>query len=329
MKFESYGLQAEQQTFPMSGYDCQNVIAELPGVTDSTKIYIICGHLDSITYGQPTVTAPGADDNGSGSTYVLEAARILSNYQFNYTIRFICFGGEEQGLWGSEYYAEQASSAGDDIVGVVNLDMVLYGPTSQDVLWVPYNTQSEGLALAMEAISDTYVPALTVDIEYSPGTTYSDHASFWNEGYAAVLGIEEAYGSNPYYHQTTDLLANYVQYFPFGTNCMKAGIATVATLAQPFSVGIGQGEVTPVQHLIDRISPNPATSMLSIEIGEGYSGNLEISVFDISGRRVISERPGSSQGTVSLNLSSLPSGLYGVRVDAGDISETRSVVIAR
>lgn len=328
-RFEYYGLDAVQQTFPMSSYDCQNVIAELPGTTDSTKIYIICGHLDS-TSGSPYTNAPGADDNASGSSAVIEAARILSGYEFEYTIRFICFGGEEQGLWGSSYYASQASSAGDDILGVVNLDMVLYAPPGDDVMWVPYNTQSNDLALALEAICDTYVPALTVDIEYNPGATYSDHASFWNNGYAAVLGIEQEVWTNPYYHQTTDLLANYITYFPFGTNCIKGAIATVAYLSVPTSsTGVSGQEESAAHFGIAGISPNPAHSLLRLDLTQGFTGVVEISLFDITGRMVLSGVHDASSGRVNLGLSELPPGVYAVRVSSKALSETRNIVITR
>ena len=327
-KFEYYGLDAEQQTFSMGSYNCQNVIAELPGTTDSTKIFIICGHLDSTSGSAPSI-APGADDNASGSSAVVEAARILTGYEFEYTIRFICFGGEEQGLYGSSYYASQASSAGDDILGVVNLDMVLYAPPGDDVIWVPYDTQSGDLALALEAICDTYVPALTVDIEYNPGATYSDHASFWNNGYAAVLGIEQEVWSNPYYHQTTDLLANYLAYFPFGTNCIKGAIATVAHLAVPTgSTGIA-GEEISAGLAIASISPNPAHSALTVDLMRGFAGDIEVSLFDITGRKVLSGSHDASSGRVDLVWSDLPSGVYVVRVSSGVLSETRNIVIAR
>ena len=328
-KFDSYGLSAEQQTFSMSGYDCQNVIAELPGATDSTKIWIICGHLDS-TSPSPSTNAPGADDNASGSTAVIEAARILSGYEFNHTLRFICFGGEEQGLYGSAHYASQASSAGDDILGVINLDMVLYAPPGDDILWVPYNTQSHGLALAMEAICDTYVPALNVNIEYGPSMTYSDHASFWNNGYAALLAIEKEVYSNPYYHQTTDLLANYIEYFPFATNSIKGALATVAYLAEPTGgTGVSGGESPVPGFQLTGLSPNPVGSILTVSLAQGYTGSMDVSVFDIAGRRVMSGTHDASAGSVNLDMSALPSGVYAVRVSSGGFAETRSVVIAR
>lgn len=328
-KFEYWGLSAEQQTFPMSSYDCQNVIGELTGKTDSTKIYIICGHLDS-TSPSPGTDAPGADDNGSGSTAVIEAARIMSGYEFDYTVRFICFGGEEQGLYGSAYYASQASAAGDDILGVVNLDMILYGPPGHDVIWVPYDTQSNDLALAMEAICDTYVPALNVDIEYNPGITYSDHSSFWNNGYPAVLGIEEEVFSNPYYHQTSDILSNYLDFFPFGTNCVKGSVATVAHLAQPIGpTGIaGSGEPVPGALLSD-IGPNPTDGLLTVSFGQGIAGTISVSLFDITGRLVMWRSHQASSGNLEMNTAELPAGAYTLRAAAGDISEYRSIVVTR
>jgi len=95
-----FGPTGELQYFNMGSYDCENVVCELPGTTTPSNIVIICGHLDS-TSPSPQTNAPGADDNASGSATVIEAARVMSHYYFDNTIRFICFGGEEQGLYGS------------------------------------------------------------------------------------------------------------------------------------------------------------------------------------------------------------------------------------
>ena len=117
-KLQYYGLQTTIQTFSTTG---KNVYAVQPGVVYPNKKYIICAHFDDM----PTGTlAPGADDNGSGTVAVLEAARILHNYQFQYTIVYALWDEEEQGLIGSAYYANQAFAAGDSILGVINLDMI-------------------------------------------------------------------------------------------------------------------------------------------------------------------------------------------------------------
>ena len=70
--------------------------------------------------------APGADDNASGSCGVMEAARILSQYNFSRSIIFCAFSGEEYGLYGSSAFASRAESEGLNIVGYFNLDMIGY-----------------------------------------------------------------------------------------------------------------------------------------------------------------------------------------------------------
>ena len=90
---------------------------------------------------------------------------------------------------------------------------------------------SSALSSMLLAAAASYVPDLNVALVYAPGSGGSDHYSFWQVGYRAVEGIEEYLSGNPYYHQPSDLLVNYLDYFPFGTNCARAGIATVAALA--------------------------------------------------------------------------------------------------
>jgi hypothetical protein len=330
-KLDSYGMNAFQQVFPMSSYDCENVVGEQLGNTYPDQYWIICGHLDC-TSSSPYSNAPGADDNASGSAAVVEAARVLSQYEFRYSIRFLCFGGEEQGLWGSEYYASQASAAGDDILGVVNLDMILYGPSPDDVLWVSYDNQSTGLGLALEAISDTYVPALVTNVEYNPGMTASDHASFWNNGFAAVLGIEQEVWTNPYYHQTSDQLANYQIYFPFGTNCARSAIATVAYLAEPTGfTGVEESETVPLSPglLIQSVSPNPAAGSVSILLTSPLEGAVDISLFDLSGREVLNTGSQVSEASVLIDVSGMPAGVYAIRVSGASVSDTALLVILR
>jgi Zn-dependent M28 family amino/carboxypeptidase len=123
--FESLGLTTSLDAFSYSSSTYYNVVGELTGVTNPDEIYIIGAHYDS-------VDNPGADDNASGTAAVMEAARVLSNYQFDATIRFITFDREEQGLYGSSAYAAAAALAGENILGMVNLDMIAYNPGGLD-----------------------------------------------------------------------------------------------------------------------------------------------------------------------------------------------------
>src|SRR3954469_581106 len=87
-----------------------NVYAALKGTTDATRVYVVSGHYDSMCT-SPTdakCDAPGANDDASGSAVSIELARVMSKRKFDGTIVFMTVPGEEQGLTGSTYYAEQA-----------------------------------------------------------------------------------------------------------------------------------------------------------------------------------------------------------------------------
>ena len=94
--FQAMGLTVEFNNWKMKGFTSRNVVATLKGTDpNSTAQYILCGHYDTVKAG------PGADDDGSGAAAVLAIASVLSHYQFNNTIKFITFSGEEVGTYGS------------------------------------------------------------------------------------------------------------------------------------------------------------------------------------------------------------------------------------
>jgi len=223
----------------------KNVVATLPGEDGVTGEYLITGHYDDISQ-DPMNVAPGADDNGSGTAAVLTAASILRDYDFKYTVKFVAFPGEEQGLWGSYYYARDAYNAGHEILGVVNLDMIAYDGDGDNEVDVHAGTGASSIAIGdvfIGTLSD-YGINLVPDKITSGATDRSDHASFWQFGFPAILGIEDFDDFNPEYHRTTDLLAIFdTSYF---VDFCKASVATVATLAEPLlAIGDvdGNGEI--------------------------------------------------------------------------------------
>ena len=234
-QYAALGLTVTYHNLEYGGYAMKNVVAELPGVgPDREHIYILCAHYDS-TSKDPTHVAPGADDNASGSAAVLEAARILSQHQFNRTIRFIHFAGEEQGLIGSARYAAAARQRGDLIDGVINLDMVAYEsvPPGDHIVEIHAGLDPASIALADVLSSNIteYGLLLAPQTLTSTATNRSDHGSFWNEGYPAILGIEDFQGDfNPYYHSVNDTLAN--MQTELMVEYTKACVATLAELAR-------------------------------------------------------------------------------------------------
>ncbi len=224
-KLQSYGLTTTIQSFSTTG---KNVLAVQPGTEFPNQKYIICAHYDDMPSG---TTAPGADDNASGTAAVIEAARIFSQHSFAYTIVYALWDEEEQGLIGSDYYAAQAYAAGDSIRGVINLDMISYESNNDGVM----NLHSRPTAGNSDEIRDMAIECNSIYginlniVVWSPGETYSDHASFWSRNYGAILLIEDDNDFHPYYHTVNDLIQYCNQAYMY--KMAKLAYASLASFA--------------------------------------------------------------------------------------------------
>jgi leucyl aminopeptidase len=197
---------------------------------------VLGAHYDSISrFGG---SAPGADDNATGTVGVMEAARVMAGFEFERSVIFIAFSGEEQGLVGSEAWASEAASAGMNIVAMINLDMLCYlAPDDAEDLDIITDTSSSNLRnLAFNAIR-TYVPDLAV-VEGHLSRGSSDHASFWRNGYRAVFFFEDSESYSPYIHTSVDIVGLSANNFDFMLKNVKAAVATVASLARPLRARI-------------------------------------------------------------------------------------------
>jgi len=196
-----------------------NVVGELTGTKSPGKIYIIGAHYDHLEGDMP-----GGDDNASGTAAVLEAARVLSQHQFESTIRFICFNAEEDDLLGSKDYVRNHVLPGDEnIEGMINLDLILRPGSDVDSLSVidaelearSTHKPSWAWARAFRQAAIDYVPSLVVDEIIIDGVSSSDNDSFLEAGFPAFLVIENSDPdwdkANPYIHDfedASDRLAN-------------------------------------------------------------------------------------------------------------------------
>ncbi len=232
---QARGLTASYHNWTRCGISNRNVIGSKTGAQSPNEIVLVTAHLDDMPGG---ALAPGADDNASGSVGVMMAAEILSAYQFKRTIRFVFFTGEEQGLCGSAAYASYVAGLGENIVAVYNMDMIAWDKVSAPTLRLHTRTTSNPGYSADLVVANTFVnvvnnyglsgalsPSVTAD-----GDSASDHASFWNRGYAGIMAIEDDYNDfNAYYHTTNDRVDSInATYF---TNYLKASLGTVAHLA--------------------------------------------------------------------------------------------------
>ena len=118
-RLREMGYDPERQTFQTAaGPRTANVVARLEGTADPDLVYTISSHFDS------EAVSPGADDNGSGTTALLEAARVLRGSPQPATIEFAFLSGEEAGLLGAIEYVQRALREDERILGALNNDMV-------------------------------------------------------------------------------------------------------------------------------------------------------------------------------------------------------------
>ncbi|MGB2803709.1 MAG: M20/M25/M40 family metallo-hydrolase [Candidatus Zixiibacteriota bacterium] len=213
-----------------------NVVATIEGVSNPDQEYLITGHYDDVSEDSYN-WAPGADDNASGTVTLLAAASILKDYDLTNTVKFVAFAGEEQGLLGSEAYAQEAYNQGDNILGVLNFDMIAWDGNGDDIIEVHSGYPAENQTLAdlfIGAISD-YGLSLSAQKITGGATDRSDHASFWDYNYPAILGIEDFDDFNAYYHSTGDRVSEFdTSYY---VDFTKAAVAGIAILADPFILG--------------------------------------------------------------------------------------------
>ncbi|MGD8627518.1 MAG: YCF48-related protein [bacterium] len=309
----------------------KNVVATKPGTVSDEQV-IICGHFDS-TSEDPQNLAPGADDNASGTAAVVEAARVVAEYPFERTVKFLCFSGEEQGLFGSGEYAGDARAAGDSIIGALNFDMIGFVNPAPEDIDIIGDYQSEWLVDFAVDCAAAYVPSLLTRKSINPNDVYSDHASFWKAGYSSLLGIEDENLSYPYYHTTNDTLGNLTQ--AFAADVVKMGVAALAELA-----GIDTTSSVPGRRgkaLVAMARPNPFTAVTKISFALGSKSGVQVKVVNVEGRVISSllddELPAGPhevawQATDDSGRRVAP-GIYFAEVTAGSRTAAAKIVVLR
>ncbi len=283
--FARQGLSVAFHDFSHQGVDMRNVVATQVGTTEPDSVFVICSHYDSISE-SPYVSAPGADDNASGTAAVMTAAELLAPLPLRYTVKYICFAGEEQGVVGSGIWAEDAHAAGLGVVGAMNADMIAYWSEGADFdLEIETNVASQWLAAAITDAADLYTDMPYV-LHVDDGAWWGDHYSFWQVGWNAV-NHEEAWDwydpdFNPYYHSTDDTLDKLSPDFAVGS--VRVLVAALAGLAQidPAAVAAPPCGLAPLLTLA--ASPNPFNGRVLIEVGAPGRSVAALRIFDLRGR---------------------------------------------
>ncbi|TVP79280.1 MAG: M20/M25/M40 family metallo-hydrolase [Gemmatimonadales bacterium] len=199
---ESWGYEVELQYWDLntprapSGLRVANVVARLPGTENPELVYIISSHFDSV------LPAPGADDNTSGTTAMLEAARVLAERPRKASVEFVLLNAEEVGLVGAREYVRMAEEDGKNVVGVLNNDMI--GWTRSHRLDNTIRHSNHGIMRIQHGAAHHFSDLITYNALYTRGTDGQVFYDVWGDivggiGSYPVLG-------NPHYHQRTDKL---------------------------------------------------------------------------------------------------------------------------
>jgi len=228
--FRQQGYAPRRQTYHLhEGQEVSNIIAGDPAPGGH---YILGAHFDTVA------GTPGADDNASGVALLLEVARLARTLSLPRPWTFIGFTCEEPPAFytpymGSRVYARQAAKNREKILGMLCLEMVGYYrhephsqelplslrllgyPTTGDFLGLVSDGRSKPLLQRLEAALQCGCTLPTVSLAvplgghlFLPEVRLSDHASFWDQGYPAVMLTDTAFMRNPHYHLPGDVMAN-------------------------------------------------------------------------------------------------------------------------
>jgi Zn-dependent M28 family amino/carboxypeptidase len=211
------------QRFPWRTSEVRNIEVEIAGGARAAEIVLVGAHYDS------AAGATGANDNGSGVAAVLELARLMRDAQPGRTLRFVAFVNEELPFYrtaemGSQFYARRARERGENIVAMLSLETIgyysdrrgsqqypfplgLFYPSAGNFLAFVSNLRSRPLlhrALAAFRRHAQFPSEGVAAPAFIPGIDWSDHWSFWQQGYPAIMVTDTALYRYPYYHTAED-----------------------------------------------------------------------------------------------------------------------------
>jgi len=224
--WKDQGFEVAEERFEVLGQPSLNLVAEQKGAERPGTIVLAGAHYDSV------IGSPGANDNATGVAVLLEMSRALRRETLSRTVRFVAFANEEPPYFltehmGSRKHARRARQRGEDIAAMLSLETLGYYsaaagsqrypfplgafyPRTGNFLGVVGNLPSRGLVKDFlrhfMAVTDFPVEGIAT-FEWIPGINWSDHWSFWKEGFPALMLTDTAPFRYPEYHSLRDVPA--------------------------------------------------------------------------------------------------------------------------
>lgn len=323
-KYQTYGYTASQiteDTFTSGSVTSKNLIITKTGTVYPNIYVVICGHYD-------TITGAGVSDNGSGTSILLEAARILKDIPTEYSIKFIHFSGEEQGLVGSTHYVNnvvfQSNVRQLNLRVVFNIDQVggKLGNTNNAIKCesdqsgqTANNAQSLAFTQQLATCTTLYSPLQSVmSNAYS-----SDYIPFENKGDIITGFYENVRSFNE--HSVNDTFANIDPTYVY--NVGKAAVGALQHFAVATTT-LAVNETTQGNQLESvKIYPNPAKNIIKLELPNSIK-DFKIEISDMSGKLVL-----KAENETEINVSDLQNGVYLCSIKANDEHIARKIVIKK
>ncbi len=324
-KYLSFGYssaQISENPFTAGSMSSKNLIITKTGTVYPDTFVIICAHYD-------TVNGPGANDNGSGTVALLEMARIMKDIPTEYSIKFIHFSGEEQGLYGSQHYVNQVVNATVpkmDIRLVFNIDQVggRAGQTHNTIVCErdTNNFPSTNNAASHQATLELMnCVALYSPLQTTLSSAYSSDYMPFQSNNEIITGFYEFQGElNPAPHTSADIIANMDPVYLF--NVTKAALGALQHFAKASSsLSVSESQI---EELSVSLYPIPARDHITIFSGEKKLSNFLLTITDLSGRHVMMVR-----NQEIINVSHLQNGIYLATIFADEKPTVKTFIIQK
>ena len=327
-KYLSYGytasqIQEDSYTYSGSPATCKNLIVTKVGTLYPNTYVIVCGHYDSIG-------GTGTNDNGSGLNCILETARLLQNIPTEYSIKFINFSGEEDGLKGSQHYVSSIVNGTNpkmDIRLVLNIDEVggVAGMLNNTITCERDTNNSPSTNNAQSSIMTNQL--ITCVGLYSPLSTFldyayaSDYMSFQSNN-DIITGLFET-NETTHKHTNTDLLIYMDPVYNY--NVAKATIGATMHFATA-STSTLANDAFQADFQVS-FYPSPAKDTLNISLGTITETNYSFSMMDVQGKMVLQKEMQNAHLIESIPLEGLSKGIYLAVLQTATKRITKKIVI--
>jgi len=316
--YQTYGYtDIVEDNFTENGRTVTNIVVTKTGTLYPNTYIIIDAHYD-------TLNGVGANDNGSGTSLLLEIARVMVNVPTEYSIKFIHFAGEEAGLLGSNYYADNTGAA-LNIRYVFNIDQVggVAGMTNNTIVCEkdtgsPSSNNAASATLTNElATSIELYSSLNTEISYAYS---SDYMPFEDNG-EVITGLYEK-NETTHAHSSTDIIANMDIPYVYEITQGALGALLHFAVADATLLNLDNNELNDTF----LVYPNPIKEELVLDFNGNTPKNLQVKIVNVLGKEVmvLNDRWSPKETTI-INLNSLASGIYLVQVIADGILITKKI----